>query len=212
MKIIQPLLIFLTTSCLISCGPATQITGSWKNEKLPRKAIKSIMVTALTARANARQTIENDLAAALENDKYSVVKSLDVIPPTFTQSKEPDKETLMKSIKGKNVDAILTVALINQETENRYVPGRYSYAPATRFVYYGRFWGYYNTWYPTLYEPGYYTEEKIYFLETNLYDARTEGLLWSAQSQTSSLGTMTAFARDFTTAVLARMKKDGVLQ
>ncbi|MCD9014733.1 DUF4136 domain-containing protein [Parachryseolinea silvisoli] len=212
MKKILVVNLLILTIIFQSCGPATQVTGSWKNDKASGAKIQSIMVTALTGRANARQTVENDLARALEKDGYKAVKSFDVIPPTFTQGKSPDKEALLEKIKGTDVDAILTVALIDQETENRYVPGSYGYAPMTRFGYYGRFWGYYNTWYPTLYSPGYYTEDKIYFLETNLYDAKTEELLWSGQSETYNPGSLTEFSKEFSSVVLAKMEKDGALK
>jgi hypothetical protein len=212
MKKILAINLLILTIIFQSCGPATQVTGSWKNDKAPSAKIQSIMVTALTGRANARQTVENDLARALEKDGYKAVRSFDVIPPTFTQGKSPDKEALLEKIKGTDADAILTVALIDQETENRYVPGNYGYAPMTRFGYYGRFWGYYNTWYPTLYSPGYYTEDKIYFLETNLYDAKTEELLWSGQSETYNPGSLTEFSKEFSLVVLAKMEKDGVLK
>src|SRR5690606_23752299 len=106
---------------------------------------------------------------------------------------------------------ILTVALIDKETETRYVPGNAGYAPMPRFGYYGTFWGYYNTWYPTLYSPGYYEGEKVYFIETNLYDADTEELLWSAQSETYNPRNLPDFASTFADVVVSRMERDDLL-
>lgn len=169
------------------------------------------MVTALTGKTTARQTVENDLALELQKNGYRTLKSIDVIPPTFTEGKEPNKEALLDKINGTDVDAILTVALVDKDTETRYVPGNYAYAPATRFGYYGRFWGYYTNWYPMLFDPGYYTEDKVYFLETNLYDADTEELLWSAQSETYNPSGLSDFSKDFSSTIFAKMKKDGVL-
>ncbi len=174
--------------------------------------MNTVLVTALTGRNNARQTVETDLANALQKDGIKSVRSLDILPPSFTSSKEPDKEALLKEIKGSNVDVILTIALIDQTTESHYVPGSYGYAPMTRFGYYGRFWGYYTNWYPTLYSPGYYTEEKVYFLETNLYDAHTEELIWSAQSETYNPSSLDSFSKEFSATVLSEMKKDGLIK
>jgi hypothetical protein len=203
--------IFCLAACLNSCAPATEVTGSWKNPEISAKQVNSILVTALTSRTNARQTVENDLAKALQKKGFKVVKSLDVLPPSFTGGKEPDKEALLNKIKGMDVDIILTVALLDKETESRYVPGNYGYQPITRFGYYGRFRGYYSTWYPTLYSPGYYAEDKTYFLETNLYDADTEELLWSAQSETYNPTGLADFSKEFSVVVLEKMEKDGVI-
>src|SRR5687768_6275181 len=126
----------IMVASMVACSPATEITGSWKSPQINGQEISSILVTALTSKTNARQTVEDDLANALQRHGYNAVKSMNVMPPTFTESKEPDKEVLLAKIKGTNVDAILTVALIDKETENRYVPGNYGYAPMTRFGYY----------------------------------------------------------------------------
>ena len=207
------LIIILTAVCLTACTPGTQITGSWKNNDAQAAAthIGAILVTALTPRVNARQSIENDLARALEEKGYKTIKSMEVLPPTFTDGGKPDKEELLSRIGNAGADAILTVALIDEETESRYVPGNAGYAPMPRFGYYGTFWGYYNTWYPTLYSPGYYEDDKVYFIETNLYDADTEELLWSAQSETYNPTSLPDFASEFAEAVVSRMQKDDLL-
>jgi hypothetical protein len=211
MKKIIPFLLILLGG-LLSCGSSTEVTGSWKNPSANAKDIRNILVTALTHNTTARQTVENDLAEALRQQGFNATKSIDVLPPSFTEAKEPDKEALLDKIRGNNVDAILTVALIDKETENRYVPGSFGYEPVPRFGYYGRFWGYYTNWYPTLYSPGYYTEDKIYFIETNLYDAASEDLLWSAQSETYNPNSLASFSKEFTSIVLTQMKNDGVIQ
>jgi hypothetical protein len=202
---------FIVGFYLLACSPATEITGSWKNE-VQSKAITSVLVTGMTSKTNVRQTLENDLATQLQNNGYKAMKSLDVIPPTFTEGTEPDKKALLDKINGTDVDAILTVAIIDKETDTRYVPGNYAYAPVTRYGYYGRFWGYYSNWYPTLYSPGYYAEDKTYFLETNLYNADTEELLWSAQSETYNPTGLSDLSKDFASVVVTKMKKDGVLK
>jgi hypothetical protein len=209
------LLLIFSVFVLSGCAPSTEITGSWKNPQVSQKkvnGINSILITSLTDKTNVRQTVENDLTNALQKEDVKAIKSIDILPPSFTEGKEPDKKVLLDKIKGTDVDAILTVALINKETENRYVPGPYDYRPMTRFGYYGRFWGYYNAWYPTLYSPGYYAEDKVYFMETNLYDADTEELLWSAQSESYNPNSLSDFSKEFASVVLKKMESDGVLQ
>lgn len=200
--------------CFISCKPGTEITGSWKNVNINASAVNvnTILVTALTSRVNARQTVENELTSALQKKGYNVVKSIDVLPPTFTNGEKPDKQKLFAKISETGADAILTVALIDKETETRHVPGNFAYAPVPRFGYYGTFWGYYNTWFPTLSSPGYYQEDKVYFIETNLYDAKSEQLLWSAQSETYNPGSLARFADEFAEVVVAKMTEDGLLK
>lgn len=196
---------------LAACKPATEITGSWKNTNVDPTSFNVILVTAITARANARQTVENDLANALEKKGYNTIKSIDVMPPSLTDGDLPDRKQLSSKIDEVGADAILTVALINKETETRHVSGNLNYAPITRFGYYGTFWGYYNNWLPAMYAPGYYAEDKVYFIETNLYDAKTQQLLWSAQSETYNPESLKRFAKEFADVVVTKMHQDEIL-
>ena len=199
----------------VNCRPSTEITGSWKNPNQRAVAateqISSILVTALTERTHVRQTVEDEIAAALAKEGFKTTKSIEVLPPTISKGQKPDETDLLDRIKDTQADAILTMALIDEETETRYTPGNAAYAPVPRFGYYGTFRGYYNTWSPTLYSPGYYNEDKVYFIETNLYDVETEELLWSAQSEAYNPGSLPEFARDFSRMVVAAMKEEGLL-
>jgi hypothetical protein len=167
-------------------------------------------VAALSENTSAKSIVENDLAAKLQQEGVQVSKSIDLFPPRVSDS-ENDKEELMNRIRNDGVDAILTLSLIDEETETRYVPGGYGYAPYPRYPYYGRFWGYYDFWYPQLYQPGYYTEDKVYYIEANLYDTETENLIWSAQSETYNPSNLHSFSREFVDVITRRMKVDQVL-
>lgn len=198
---------------ILQCQPATEITGSWKNTDASARTsdVSTILVTALSARTHVRQTVEQDLAKALSDAGYTATKSFDILPP-FTEGNTPDKEELFSKIDESGVNAILTVALIDEGTENRYVPGNIGYAPMPRFGYYGTFWGYYNNWFPTLASPGYYEEDKVYFIETNLYDVESEQLLWSGQSETVNPGSLKKFSEEFAEIVVSELRDQGVLQ
>ncbi|MBS7564414.1 hypothetical protein KHS38_08340 [Mucilaginibacter sp. Bleaf8] len=80
-----------------------------------------------------------------------------------------------------------------------------------RYGYYNRFWTYYNNWYPYLYAPGYYDQQQVYYLETNLYDARTEELIWAAQSETYDPSSIDNFLKGYVKSIHERMVKDGLI-
>jgi|GEM_PF-83169 len=193
----------------ISCGPSTVITGSWKNPELVSKKYSRILVAALTSNTIAKETVENEMALALGKD-VSVLKSISEFPPDMHNT-DSDKDTIFNRVKNKNIDAILTISLITKETDSRYIPGLYPYNPIVGYNYYENFWGYYNYWYPYYYSPGYYIQDKIYYIETNLYDAHTEKLVWSAQSKTYNPAGLENFSKEFATLIVEKMKKDGIL-
>lgn len=208
------LIFIFIVSILAACSPATQITGSWKSPSPPQNPIayQSVMIVSMSQNLQARQTVENDLAAAISSSGVQARKGIEAFPPTISDSNEADKHNMLHKIRETGVQGIVTIALIKEETENRYVPGNYGYAPVSRFHYYGMFTGYYTNWYPTMYSPGYYQQDKVYFMEVNFYDAKSEELIWSAQSQTYNPGSLPQFSKDFSRVIANQMKKDGVLR
>ena len=206
------LLLMIFGAGLAGCAPSTQITGSWKSPDATSQTYNKIIVAALTDNVQARQTIEDNLQAQLQRQGINVTKSIDVFPPALMRESGSDTDMLMNRIKGDGYDAIMTTAVVDQETETHYVPGNYAYAPVSRYGWYGNFRGYYSTLYPTLYQSGYYDKDKVYYLETNLYDAQSENLLWSAQSKSYSPASLSTFADTFAEITVDKMKQDNLIQ
>lgn len=199
--------VLLMFGLFYSCSPSSQITGAWKN---PKSAIQysNILVAAMTNSIEAKSTVENNMVASLVGKGVMVSKSLDVFPPNF--GKDITKEEMMSKIRQRGSDAILTVTLVDKKTESRYIPGSYGYAPVLT---YNRFWGYYTYWYPTMYSnPGYYSQDRIYYMETNLYDTQTEELIWSAQSETYNPKNLSGFSQELANIIANKLEKDGIIR
>lgn len=195
---------------IMSCSPSTQLTGSWKSPEATQKHYGKVIVAALTDNVRARQTVENDLQAQLAERGISATKSIDIFPPALMRDSGSNADGLLQKIQGDGYDAILTAALVDEETETRYVPGNQGYAPM-RFGWYGSFRGYYANWAPTFYDPGYYREDKVYFLESNLYDAENDRLLWSAQSRSYNPGNLERFSRKFAELTVTTMREQDLI-
>ncbi|WP_100628953.1 hypothetical protein [Algoriphagus formosus] len=194
---------------MLSCSPSVKILGSWTGPSTPPEGYSNIFVTALTDNILARQTVETDLDNLLLEEGVNAESSFDILPPGF-KSSGVDKEEVLRKIRELGSDAILTVAVLDQTNETRYVPGSTMYSPMG-YGNYGRFWGYYNYYNPVMYDPGYYTTDKNYYLEANLYDAATEELVWSSQSETTNPSSIETFSRSFSTTIINQLIKDGLL-
>jgi hypothetical protein len=201
--------LLLTIVLFQCCAPSTYITGSWKSPATGQKTYKSILVAALTSNTIVKDKLENDIATSLSRSA-NVMKSINEFPPSISNS-DTNKVKIMEAVQKKNVDAILTISLLSKETESRYIPDRNPYSPLG-YNYYQSFWGYYSYWYPQFYgQQGYYNQDKVYYIETNLYDTSTEKLIWSAQSKTYSPDNLEAFSKEFAEVIVTKMKTDGVL-
>jgi hypothetical protein len=212
MKRIKLFIILLVSGLMWSCSPVTRITGSWVDPAAKQKMLtgKTIFITSLTRNMKVRTELERGLTelAALKNVK--TVRGSDYFSPDFYKKIPPEKQ-LLSRIKNSGADAILTISLINKESETRYVPGYRTYSPYPYYRWYGGFYSYFNYWGPRFYEPGYYVTDRTYFMETNLYDLDSNKLMWSAQSETVNPGSIDNFVRTYPKVLIDQMVKDGIL-
>ncbi len=193
-----------------ACGSSTEILGTWTNPNTPSEPYNNIFVTAISSNLLARQSIESDLEMKLQKKGIKAESSFDVMPPGF-RAEVDNKDDIISAIQDRGTDAILTVALLDEDSETRYVPGNAMYSPTLWGGYYGRFYGYYSYFNPIMYDPGYYTTDKYYYLEINLYDSETEQLVWSAQSETVNPSSADTFSETFAQLVVDQLIKDGLI-
>lgn len=200
---------------LISCGPTQKITSSWINPEIKeRPKYTKIFIMAMAQNQSYKATIEQDLAYAANAKKLQVIKSSEFFQPNFTSSGSNtpvDKEEILKKVREAGCDVIMTVALVDKKSETRYVPGTTTYSPYMGYGGMGAygFGGYYGYAYPSMYStPGYYTEDKTYFMQANLFDAASEKLIWAAQSEAYDPTKISTFSRDYADLLVERLNRD----
>jgi hypothetical protein len=195
---------------LSSCSTtSTVVTGSWKKESID-KEYKNIVVEAFLPTAENKSALEMQMVKGLKEKGIEASAYGEELPAAPIQD-EDTKDEILQEISDKGNDGILTISVIDRQAESRYVPGASPYAPYPRYPYYGSFWGYYDYWYPYFYGPGYYALENVYYIETNLFDAETEELVWSAQSKTYEHRTLETFSRDYAKEVIEELIEDNVI-
>ncbi|WP_143306773.1 DUF4136 domain-containing protein [Chitinophaga vietnamensis] len=211
--LLRRLLICGIMLCCFACGTTVHLTGTWKANDAATVSYHNILIASLSSNMAARQTVESDLVAALQKRSIVAGRSLDLFPPNFDPKNETSKSEMADKIRKAGYNAVLTTSLVNKESEQRYVPGTVSYAPYPAFGWYGRFWGYYGYMYGAVYSPGYYTVDKTYFLETNLYDLDQDGkLIWSGQSETYNPNSLASFGKAYARTMTDALQQAGLLR
>jgi hypothetical protein len=201
-----PLLAFVML--FVSCSSSnTKVTKSWVNKDAVKKEkINSIFIAALTPNIENRTTLENELAYWAKQNNLKPIKSHDVFPDV-NKNNMPSKEELLNSIRGTKSEVIFTIALKKVETADY---ARASlYIPVEPNV---SFYGYYSNVFPLVYDVEYYSPDKTYFMESNIYDAETEELLWSAKSETYNPSDYENFIKGYVNTLFKQLEKDGLLK
>jgi len=209
-KNICAVLLLMVPLLISSCGTSTMITSSWKKPNATANGYRNIFIAAITNDIPVKQKVENGLQQILQQKGLTVEKSTDVFPPNFSVETGQKKDLAISTIRTTKADGILTITLLKEKAESHWVGTGY-WEPGLRFNYYNNFSAYYNNWYPSVYAPGYYAQDQVYYLETNLYNTKNEQLIWAAQSKTYDPGSIDGFLKGYVQSIYERMAKDGLI-
>jgi len=120
----------------------------------------------------------------------------------------------------------MVIKIVNKTEDTCYVAGTSSYAPTNIGIgtgynlqttgapppgQYGAFGMYYLDNYGSHSTAGYYQMDQFYFVESNLFDAKTEKLVWSAQSEVFNPANLTSASGDFSFVIVDALKKGNLI-
>ncbi len=220
-KIIFYLGIFLLMFVLFSCTTTTLISV-WKDENYKRGPVKKLLVFGISDKPAIKRFFEDEFENKLKTRKIEVIPSYTVIP----SDKMQDKDYAQKKIKEMQIDSILITRLVDKKTVETYYPPETTgtfpnyhlpHMPSPHYppAYYHDWYGFYHNCYQCIKTPGYKVENEILSLETNLYDANSDRLIWSALSdtfiETFDGGLDKAAIRSFIDLIIKQLISDGVL-
>ena len=150
--------LLLMTSCA-----TTKLYSVWRDESYSGK-IKKVFIIGASPKPDIRRLFERKFVNQLKSRGVDAVASNQVLP----SDKMLDKETIISKIKGLDIDTVLITRVTEKKTIVAAFGGWYdSYSEG--------FGGGFS---------GATFEDELVSLETNLYEVRTEKLIWSASSET----------------------------
>jgi len=161
---------------IISCA-GTELTHRQVNETYKGKPVSNILVIAITGNEDSRRSFERKFVSQLKAAGVEAISSEEAIP--MPPDLEMKKEAIINAVNQFKNDAVIITHLTGKEEKETFTRG----GEADR-GYYGSYHSRYKGSYAR--DPGYSSTSKTIRLETNLYDVKTEKLIWSGQSKTIS--------------------------
>jgi hypothetical protein len=198
----------MITIIFATCSSPKESTDVWINkEKIKDKTYSNLFILIVTADIQARAKLEGDLSNVATSRGLKTVKSVDVMPFDIDNPKKPTKEEVVSKVKASGCDAVFIASLLKKEDRMKYTEGTTSYAPMTNYTPAGNYYAYYSGTYSTISTPSYYTQDKVYFMQSNLYDAATEEKMWAVNSEVFNPSNIDAFSKSYTKTLISKLKK-----
>jgi len=198
MKIVK-LTALIAIVILTSCGSSTKLINSWSDKENTPQTFDKLGVAVLFPDQSNRYVTERAVAKKLQERKINAEPTYDLFPfagrfGEFTKDKSPEsvRKIIVDKITENNFDGFMIITLFDQQREERWVSDRNFRMGGTG--YYGSPWGmagtysdYYYYSMGTFYDDGHYVDHVTYFLECNLYDVKSQKLIWRGQTKSVNI-------------------------
>ena len=185
----------LITLFLTGCSQ-TKITSVWVDPEYQGDGIDKVFVVGVSKDGGLRRIFEDEFVTLFKQKGVVATSSYRVLPDADLR----DEKKLDSRVSESGSDTILMTRVIDIRKDTQYIPPDYVYA---RPAYYGGWHGYYNQAY--MVSPGYTVEYETAVLETNLYDLKTDKLIWSARSDAPTDGKMGKHIKDFANSIINQL-------
>jgi len=195
---IKTLLLLSIIGLMFACSPSTKLEKSWSDPSFNAATTQpytKVLIVAPLKDAVSQRTAEDKIAKELK-------QGVGIPSYTYLSTSDTNKAVVDEKLLKEGFDGVIVMRLKDVEKSTSYVQG----------TSYGGYHGYRGYYGYGSYSPGYYTEDKTFMVETNLYSIRDSKLLWSGT--TSSLNP-TSFEKtmdDIIRTIKYELQKKGFLK
>lgn len=162
---------------IIGCSPSTKLVNTWVDPSLTAetlKPFKNVLVIARIKDETSNRVTEDKIVAKL---KMPASPSYAFLLPSDTNQVAVDKK-----LKEKGFDGLIAMRLTDVNETLNYQQGTGGYYGGGYYGGYyggrpGGYYGYYGS-------PGYYTQDRTFYVETSIFSLVTGKLMWSGTTAT----------------------------
>lgn len=188
---------------LSGCNP-TSLTQIWKSPDYTGGPMKEIVVMAVFHSEGTSNRFEEIVADEL--NKAGVKAELGY---KLLQDKgKVDKAEMDNMVKESGADGVLVFKFKGVNKQQTYYPGSVVAFPDFYYSYY-RYWWY---TYDVVRTPGYVQTDKWVKVESNLYEAAPDKLVWTGRSETINPGSVESLAQSIAKEVILKLADEGFIQ
>jgi hypothetical protein len=184
-------MLFFLTSCA-----STKVTGEWKDPNMGDQKFEKIMVLGVAKQPKNRRLYEDEFVKQLKAKGVMVVSSRTLI----SHENMRDKETIVQTIESNGFDGVIISRVGNIHSKQR------DYYNVRMYDYYDSGFGMISP-----YQAGIRTNTQKFGFESNLYDAKTEKLVFSLSSDTYAQDNIHKRLGSYIRTVINKMSQNNLL-
>ena len=194
------LIILLVMAVVIASCSNTSLLQSWKETEAGR-VYKHLMIIGISDSQQTRQLYEKYFVAELKKKKVTATPSYQLI----SSKQKMNRETVVAAIQGTEIDAVLVTYLVSADSEmkHRDSPLGASYSGSAEGSEISA---------TIVTNRGRSSSEEIFVLKSDIYDAQSKTLVWSARTRTVAPESVDEVVTEVTALLIDRMFSDSVVK
>lgn len=180
--------------CSAACS-STKLASTWQDSSYQGGAFQKLMVVGLGASPGGRAEFENSMVDALTAHGVIAVASVGY----FSDASQMTRDAVRGWVQRDGFQGVLVTRLEDVKQSVVVTPPQYQDL-------YG-YWGYYGT----VVTPGYVDETTKFIITTDLFDARTGGVVYTAESNSFNPPNRGKLIKELTALLVDDLTKRGLL-
>jgi hypothetical protein len=193
----------LTLALGAAACASTKLTSVYRSPDYQGGPFGSLLVIGLSPSEGTRQVFERRFAERLRARGVEALPSAKVLPAHGDLA----REQVQAWVRERGIEGVILTHVVDVERETEVVPPR---VQPSLYGYYGSRWGAMRGAGITI-SPGYSRQNTVLRIETNLYDARSGMLVWSASSRTFNPSDRDEVIEELTALVTENLAERGLL-
>lgn len=181
-----------------ACYHSTQLAATWRDPGAQPLHFRHGVAVFATRDEALRRTVEDKLAAQFPNVTPSY-RFLPTVDTSIARAEVADR------LRAEGYDGVIMMRVADVTITPVYTTGSYWYDRPYGF---NSYWGY--AW-STPYDPGYYVENRIVTIETQIYSLPDDRLIFAARSETTNPRSAGRLTDSVIRHIRERLRKDGLL-
>lgn len=188
---------------LASCASTPQIKTVWTDPAY-RGHPHRIMVIGMAKEPLNRRIFEDEFVAQLKAAGADALASYTLLPDV----RQDNQAAVARMVEEQGADTVLITRLVSKRSVRTVMPGTVYYMP----TYYDKWGDYYRYGYDAVVTPSYVSKSEYALMETNLYDARTDNLIWAASYEMEIAGMSREYLKPYVATLVNTLIEQGLLR
>jgi hypothetical protein len=184
---------------------------SWKNKEITSFQPQKLLVIGMTENLTARKIFEERLKGQFIKHGIHAYESSVAIDQSFTTSKrsEEEIEAMKEKLLQEGFDAVAITAIVGVDDKREYSSGYYTFG----YNWY-RFGRYYYRFQNVYYTPDYYSDYKVYHVETSIYNIgedEDKSLVWVGAFDITDPVNITSTVDDYVVRIITQLEREQLI-